>query len=202
MHLVYGERERLDRVGEGGYATEGSDLRASPPPSRIRVTILRLRALLVILLIVAFHGALWGAQPLLAIRHRPGAFLFAGALVLGIVAHELLHLLGFVWFGGAPWSAVHVELRRTTIAAHCAVPLPVRSYRAAVALPGVVLGFVPTVIGLASGAAWLTVYGAVMLGAAVGDVRVLWRLRGVSAGERIGSTKGGGHSADGSIRAS
>jgi hypothetical protein len=151
------------------------------------VTTLRLRALLLIALIIALHGALWGVQPLLAIRYRPFAFLFAGALVLSIVAHELLHLMGFMWFGGVPWSAVRVELRGTTIAARCTVPLAARSYRAAVALPGLVLGVMPTVSGLMSGVAWLTVYGAVMLGAAVGDARVLWVLRGVPSGESIGA---------------
>jgi hypothetical protein len=97
--------------------------------------------------------------------------------------------VGFVWFGGAPWAAVRVELRGLTIAAHCAVPLPAWSYRAAVALPGVVLGVVPAVSGLVSGAAWLTVYGAVMLGAAVGDARVLWVLRAVPGGERVGTAR-------------
>lgn len=165
-------------------------LELSSPPSRICVTSLRLRGLLLVVLIIALHGALWGVQPLLAIRYRPFAFLFAGALVLSILAHELLHLVGFVWFGRAPWRAVRVELRGLTIAAHCAVPLPAWSYRAAVALPGVVLGVVPAVIGMLSGVAWLTVYGAVMLGAAVGDARVLWVLRGVPSGEEIGDTSG------------
>jgi hypothetical protein len=141
------------------------------------VIALRLRAALVVALLIALHGALWGVAPLLAIRHRPAAFFFAAALVLSIVVHELLHLAGFVWLGGAPWSAVRVEPRGLTIAAHCTVPLAARSYRAAVALPGVVLGAVPAVGGLAFGVAWLTVYGAVMLGAAAGDARVLWVLR-------------------------
>lgn len=144
------------------------------------------RALALIALIVALHAKLWGgASVQWLIGNRPVLLPLALALMLSIAVHELLHLLGYVWFGGAPYSAVHVEWRGVTMVARSDVPLSARSYRAAVALPGLVLGVVPTAVGLALGIAWLTVYGAVMSGAALGDVQVLWALRGYAAREKV-----------------
>jgi hypothetical protein len=145
-----------------------------------------IRALALVMLIVALHAEIWGAASVHAlVGNRPALFPLAAALVLSVLLHELLHLAGYVWLGGAPIDEVHVEWRGAVIVARCDVPLPARSYRAAVALPGLVLGVVPTLVGLVSGSAWVTVYGAVMLGASVGDMGVLWALRGYRAEEEV-----------------
>jgi hypothetical protein len=151
-----------------------------------------IRALAVVALIIALHAELWGVESVrILVGNRPLLFPLAAALVLSVALHELLHLAGYVWIGGAPSDAVHVEWRGAVIVARCDVPLPVRSSRAAVALPGLVLGVVPTAIGLASGIAWVTVYGAVMLGASAGDVAVLWALRKYGADEEVVDRSGG-----------
>jgi hypothetical protein len=145
-----------------------------------------IRALAVVALIIALHAQLWGAESVrVLVGNRPLLFPLAAALVLSVALHELLHLAGYVWLGGAPIDAVHFELRGVAIVARCDVPLPARSYRAAVALPGLVLGLVPTLVGLGSGIAWVTLYGAVMLGASAGDVAVLWTLRKYRADEEV-----------------
>jgi hypothetical protein len=64
-------------------------------------------------------------------------------------------------------EAVHVEWRGVVIVARCDVPLPARSYRAAVALPGL------------------------LLGASAGDVAVLWALRKYRADEEVVDRSGG-----------
>lgn len=151
-----------------------------------------IRALALVALIVALHAELWGAESVRAlVGNRPVLFPLAVALALGVAVHELLHLAGYVWLGGATIDAVHLEWRGVVILARCDVPLPARSYRAAVALPGVVLGLVPTIVGLGSGVAWITVYGAVMLGASVGDMAVLWTLRRYRAEDEVLDTSGG-----------
>ena len=145
-----------------------------------------IRALAIVALIIALHSELWGAESVRAlVGNRPVLFPLAAALVVSVALHELLHLAGYVWLGGAPIDAVHVEWRGVVIVARCDVPLPARSYRAAVALPGLVLGAVPTLVGLVAGMAWLTVYGAVMLGASAGDATVLWALRKYRADEEV-----------------
>ena len=159
-----------------------------------------IRALTVVALIIALHAQLWGAESVrVLVGNRPLLFPLAAALVLSVALHELLHLAGYVWLGGAPRDAVHVEWRGAVIVARCDVPIPARSYRAAVALPGLVLGVVPTLVGLVSGMALLTVYGAVMLGASVGDVGVLWALRRLR-GEEAVLDKSGGHQSRTSAR--
>lgn len=145
------------------------------------------RALTLIALILALHAELWGSASVgELVGNRAVLLPLAVALVVSIVVHEALHLAGYMWFGGAPYSAVHVEWRGAAMVARCETAISVRSYRAAVALPGLVLGALPAVLGLISGMAWLTAYGAVMMGAALGDARVLWVLRGRAAGEMVG----------------
>jgi len=145
-----------------------------------------IRALAVVALIIALHAQLWGTESVrVLVGNRPLLFPLAAALVLSVALHELLHLVGYVWIGGAPIGAVHFEWRGVVIVARCDVPLPARSYRAAVALPGLVLGAVPTLVGLVSGMAWVTVYGAVMLGASAGDAAVLWALRKYRPDEEV-----------------
>ena len=145
-----------------------------------------IRALAIVALTVDLHAQLWGAEGVRALMgNRPVLIPLAVALVLSVALHELLHLVGYVWIGGAPIDSVHFEQRGVAIVARCDVPLPARSYRAAVALPGVVLGLVPTIVGLTLGIALVTEYGAVMLGASAGDVAVLWALRKYRADEQV-----------------
>ena len=151
-----------------------------------------IRALAIVALIVDLHAQLWGSESVRAlVGNRPVLFPLAVALVLSVALHELLHLAGYVWIGGAPIDAVHFEWRGVAIVARCDVPLPARSYRAAVALPGLVLGLVPTIVGLALGVELVTVYGAVMLGASAGDMAVLWALRKYRADEEVVDRSGG-----------
>jgi hypothetical protein len=66
--------------------------------------------------------------------------------------------------------------------AQCTVPTRARSYRVALALPGLVLGVGPLTIGLLTGGWLATFYGFLMLVAAAGDLLILWILRGVPTG--------------------
>lgn len=144
------------------------------------------RALALIALTIALHADIWGSASVESLVGNRAVLLpLAALLVLSIAVHEALHLAGYVWIGGAPYSAVHVEWRGVAMVARCDVALSARSYRAAVALPGLILGLLPAIAGLAAGVAWLTVYGAVMLGAALGDAGVLWTLRGFAPEEKV-----------------
>lgn len=121
------------------------------------------------------HGYYWGL---------PDEDLFPlsvlGAMIGSIVIHEALHGLGYYWAGadrsdiefGFSWSGLVPY-------AHCAVPLRANPYRVAGALPGLVLGVLPLVVGLGLGIWWLTAYAFLMLLAAAGDTLLLWIMRGV-----------------------
>jgi hypothetical protein len=104
---------------------------------------------------------------------------FLGILAVSIVIHEALHGLGFVLGGRVARRDLRFGVKGVSVYAHCTVPIAVSAYRFATVLPGVVLGLVPGLAGIALGNAWLTVFGSLMCIAALGDVLILWLLRSV-----------------------
>jgi hypothetical protein len=110
-----------------------------------------------------------------------------GLLLGSMVVHEGLHALGFVWVGGVGKTAVSFGMnwRAFTPYAHCREPLTATAYRLCVALPGLVLGLLPGLLGLLLGNAPLLLFGGWMLVAAGGDVAVLWATRHVAAAARV-----------------
>ena len=135
------------------------------------------------LLSVGPYFALWGL-PASAVPTSPGSLLlFGAAFVLGVVLHEALHGVGHVW-GHASWHDVQFGMHWAALTpyARCTVPTRARSYRLALALPGLVLGAGPLGVGLGTGHWLTTFYGFLMLVAAAGDVLILWILGDVAPG--------------------
>lgn len=106
-----------------------------------------------------------------------------GALVLvvGIVAHEYIHGLTWRVLGRKPHSAIEfgVQWKALTPYAHCKEPLRARAYRYGAAMPGLVLGILPSIAGVLTGNGWVMLFGILFTVAAGGDVLILWLLRGV-----------------------
>jgi hypothetical protein len=129
------------------------------------------------------HLALWGLPETPFPSDPVSIFLFCGAFVLGVLLHEGLHGLGHVR-GEASWGDVQFGMHWAALTpfAQCTVPTRARSYRIALALPGLVLGAGPLSIGLLTGSWPATFYGFLMLVAAAGDLLILWILRRVPAG--------------------
>ncbi len=100
----------------------------------------------------------------------------------GVAVHELLHAAGFVLGGAAP-ATVRIRVHWPTLTpyATCSTLVSPRAYRVAGALPGVALGLVPAVVGVALGQGALTVWGALFTGLAAGDFVVLWLIRDLPA---------------------
>jgi hypothetical protein len=156
--------------------------RAVLPPVEAQV---RGAALLapIALLSIGPHLALWGLPETPFPSDPVSILLFCGAFVLGVLFHEGLHGLGHVR-GEASWADVQFGMhwKALTPFAQCTVPTRARSYRIAIALPGLVLGVAPLAFGVATGTWLATFYGFLMLVAAAGDFLILWILRGVPAG--------------------
>ena len=72
-------------------------------------------------------------------------------MVASIIVHELLHALGFWLVGGVPWRRIKFGFSWQGFApyAHCRDPLQTTAYRISVALPGLVLGVLPGLVGVA-----------------------------------------------------
>lgn len=138
-----------------------------------------------LLLLAVAHGWLWGWAALFPAGGSltEWAFLLPLLLVAGTVVHEGLHGAGYMIFGSVPRRLVRYGFRWRRLAthAHCGLPIAMGAYRLAVLLPAVVLGIAPAVAGMALNLGWLTWSGCVLLGAAGGDVRLLWALRGFPA---------------------
>ncbi|NLC55242.1 MAG: DUF3267 domain-containing protein [Armatimonadetes bacterium] len=130
------------------------------------------------------HGLLWGWPSVsrgAALLFSPLTFLIV--VLVGALAHEGLHALGFRVFGGAPWAQIRFRVlwRALTPATHCHAAVRAGAYRWATALPGLVLGVLPGAAGILSGAGWLTLFAAVMLSLAAGDLLVLLAIRHIPA---------------------
>jgi hypothetical protein len=103
----------------------------------------------------------------------------------GVLAHEALH--GIAWrLAGAKRGSVSLgfQLKTLTPYAHSDAPMSARAYRIGAVTPGLVLGAIPAVVGLALGASAVFWFGLFFTLAAGGDALILWLLRGVP-GDRL-----------------
>ncbi|WP_059437057.1 DUF3267 domain-containing protein [Anaeromyxobacter sp. PSR-1] len=118
--------------------------------------------------------------------HRPGLPL-TGAVIAGLAAHELLHALAFVIAGArASDLRLGVQLRRGVAGVGCARALKARAFRFVALVPGVVLGLAPLVAGVAARSYLVTLFGAMLLAAAGGDLLLVWAIRDVGPEASIG----------------
>ncbi|MEM1042844.1 MAG: DUF3267 domain-containing protein [Bacteroidota bacterium] len=142
----------------------------------------------VLVLLVGGYGLLWGWSVLgdgfNALVTPLWRFLLIFAA--GIVVHEALH--GIAWrLAGAPAGTVSFgfQVKTLTPYAHCSAALPAHAYRTGAAAPGVVLGLVPALVGLAFGMGAVFWFGTFFTLAAGGDALILWLLRGVPSGRLV-----------------
>jgi hypothetical protein len=107
--------------------------------------------------------------------------LAVGILVVaaGLGAHELIHGLSWAYFGRKPLSSVKYGVNLLIAYAHLREPMPARAYRIGVAMPGLLLGVLPYLVGLATGNGGVTLFGILFTLGACGDALILWLIRGV-----------------------
>jgi hypothetical protein len=142
-----------------------------------------------VLPLVALHGFLQGWPAIWQVVEvcfdRP--FLFMGAVLVGIVIHELVHALTWGIFGGCGFKAVRIGFQWKTMTpfAQRLVPLTARAYRLGVVMPGFLLGVLPAMAGSWTGSPFLAGFGWCMALCSGGDVLVLFLLRGVKGSEWV-----------------
>ena len=112
---------------------------------------------------------------------------FVALFVAGIVAHELLHALGWMLFAGVPRDRIEfgVKWKLLTPYTHTAARMPLRGYRIGTLLPGLLLGLLPALLALAGGSFLLLGFGLLFTVSAGGDFLILWLLRNVPARAQI-----------------
>lgn len=119
--------------------------------------------------------------------------LFGGVLavmaifLLGIVAHELLHGIGWIFFTKGKFKAISfgIKWEYLTPYCHCSEPLRKWQFVIGAALPGFVLGILPAIISYFNGSFSWWFFGFFFTASAGGDIIALWMLRKVPKGVLI-----------------
>jgi hypothetical protein len=131
--------------------------------------------------VLGLHAVLYRENALGALIMATGFRLAGPVLFFSIVIHELLHSVAAMVLARLRWKDVSFGMnwKALTPYAHSRLPLTARVYAISAAAPGIILGLVPSVYGLATGNGAWSGYGALMLAAAGGDALVVWSLRDV-----------------------
>ncbi len=126
-------------------------------------------------------------SPLFRLTGFLGILLFIAALVVGIFAHEIIHGLAWAFFGRMPLRRIRLgyQARTMTPYAHALDPMPARSYRIGAALPALLLGALPFIVGTILGRPSVALFGIVFSCTAGGDLLVLWVTRNVDGGAMV-----------------
>lgn len=142
-------------------------------------------------LLIFLYAWRWGAVLTLS-NATPAAFgyfilFFFTALILGSITHELIHAFSWAYFSHKPLRAIKfgVQWKTLTPYAHCREPMEVQAYRLGGIMPLLVLGILPTLIGIGTGNGWVMFFGILFTMAAGGDLLVLWLIRDVRPGQLV-----------------
>jgi len=159
---------------------------------RSPLRVARIVAPLAALLIIVPFRLIWGPSPdadILSLTWwKPAAFglpawhsriLTTVILFSGLGIHEMLHALSFRVFGGIPWSQIGITVKWKTMLAVCytTAPVSLSTYRRVLIAPGIMLGLLPAVFGVALGSPKYVWFGFMMTVIAAGDFAALWTLR-------------------------
>lgn len=155
--------------------------------SMVQANVYALVFLVPVALLALVYLLIWGDIYFSVLFGPWPVFVCVVVFVVGIVAHELLHGLSWVYLGRKNWSAVEFGFQWKALApyAHLKESVEVRAYRWAVAMPGLMLGILPSLVGLATGIGLVMVFGLVFTLAAAGDALILWIIRGVETGKQV-----------------
>jgi hypothetical protein len=112
---------------------------------------------------------------------------FGFMLLIGLLIHELIHMLVWAWFAGKPLSAFKIGFQWKTLTpyAHCREPMDIFPYRMGTFAPGLVLGILPWLISLFTGDVLLFLFALLYTTAAGGDLLILWLLRRLKPGTLV-----------------
>lgn len=97
----------------------------------------------------------------------------------GIIIHELLHGLTWGYFASNGMKSIKfgVKWKFLTPYCHCKEPLKVKHYKIGGAMPLIILGIIPSIVGLIIGHGGVLAFGIIFTWAAGGDIIALYMLR-------------------------
>ncbi len=136
-----------------------------------------------VLVLGGMYVWLWGYHRLVWLL-TGGTYLLPLLLILiGIVVHEAIHGVTWKLATGKPFGVIRFGFDWKTITpyAHCREAMPAGSYRIGAVMPLLLLGLLPSLIGIAGGQGGMMAFGLFFTFAAGGDMLILWMLRDLPA---------------------
>jgi len=120
----------------------------------------------------------WGVVFLHSIERWQLNF-FLLILLAGMPLHELLHGITWAIFAGRGLKSIKfgMEWKYLMPYCHCVDPLKLKLYALGAAMPLLVMGVMPAVLGIVTGSSWLLFFGVFFIAAAGGDIISLFMMR-------------------------
>ncbi len=103
--------------------------------------------------------------------------LFIYVLILGIILHELLHGITWALFSKKGFKSIKFGLNGITPYCHCKEPLKAKYYRLGGIMPLIIMGIIPSVVGIILGNGLFLSFGIFFSWTAGGDIISLFMLR-------------------------
>ncbi len=103
--------------------------------------------------------------------------LFIYILIGGIIIHEFLHGITWAVFAKKGFRSIKFGLNGITPYCHCKEPLKVKHYKLGGAMPLIVMGIIPSILGLIIGNGLYLSFGIFFSWTAGGDIISLFMLR-------------------------
>ena len=99
--------------------------------------------------------------------------------LVGVVIHELIHGFFAMKFSKQGMKSIKFGIywKLLTPYCHCKEPLTASHYRIVLLAPLLILGIIPTIIGLIIGHSGIYGFGLLFILAAGGDLIIFWKLR-------------------------
>ena len=134
-------------------------------------------ALLGLLGLAAMY-AIWGGFSL----GKPwSGMLFIIGIWVGIVVHELIHGLTWMWVTHSSFRHLRFGLLHGGAYCHIDVPMNKRKYVVGALMPLLLLGIVPFLLSFVTNSLWMMLFGVIFIACAMGDVLIVWAIRYDSA---------------------
>jgi hypothetical protein len=126
--------------------------------------------------------AIWGFETIKSASDILLPWYFFPIFAVGIVLHELIHGLSWMFGGRLSFKQMKFgfQIKTLTPYAHCTVPIPKSAYVFGTLMPAFILGIFPFLLSLINGNGWIFLFGILFTFAAVGDFLIVYLIRSVS----------------------
>ena len=163
--------ETCERLSQQGY--KRNDLTISIVKANLFVFLLAIPVVAIGILLFVWKN------PISLLTPNPrGSLLFIVLFIVLIVAHELIHGLTWSLYAEHHFKDIEFGFMKELLTPYCTctTPLPKKHYILGALMPCIVLGIIPTAIGILLGSYLLFWIGIVMILSAGGDIMIVWKV--------------------------